>query len=241
LLRTLSILITVLLIAACGGGGTPAAAPSAPAAAGESAAPAPAATAGASQAAAGPAFADILRSGKLTSYRVSYKMTTTGSGQDTGALEQTWYFKPPNTRLDFAMSDGYGGTSKISMFYLATGSYFCTIATEGNTCMQVAADGAGAQNLGFEIQDSFQNDPSAFNATISTGRSIAGQTALCYVIKGAAAVIFSEGTFCYTQTGVPLLSQWSAAGSSFTMEATSFTADVPDSDFVLPATPMKLP
>jgi hypothetical protein len=240
LLRSLAILITVLLVA-CGGGGTPAATPGTQAA-NESAAPSAAgATAAPSEAAAGPSFADILRSGKLTSYRVSYKMTTTGAGQDTGALEQTWYFKPPNTRLDFSMSDGYGGTSKISMFYLSTGSFFCTVAPEGTSCLQVAADGAGAQNLGFEIQDSFQDDPGAFDAAFREQRTIAGQSALCYVIKGAAAVMFSEGTFCYTRTGVPLLSQWAAAGSSFSMEATNFTTEVPDTDFKLPATPMKLP
>jgi hypothetical protein len=237
LLRPLAILTTVLLVA-CGGGGTPAATPGTQAANESAAASAAGATAAPSE--AGPSLADILRTGKLTSYRVAYKMTATGAGQDTGALEQTWYFKPPNTRLDFSVSDGYGGTSKISMFYLSTGSYFCTVAPEGTSCLQVTTDGAGAENLGFEIQDSLQEDPGSFNAAFRDQRTIAGQTALCYVIKGAAAM-FSEGTFCYTRTGVPLLSQWAASGSSFTMEATSFSTEVPDSDFKLPADPIKLP
>lgn len=237
-----SLFALTIVLAACGGGATPSTASQAPGGASEGGAPpAAAATAAPGQADAGPAFGDIVKSGKLATYRVSYKMTTTGSGQDANAVEQTWYFKPPKTRLDMSTSDGYGGTSKISMFFLENGSFMCTEASGAKSCLQLSAEAAGAQNLGFEIQDSFQDDPAAFNATSREKRTIAGQQAFCYLVRGAAAAVFSEGTFCYTSTGVPLLSQWAAAGASFTMEATSFTTNVPDSDFKLPAEPVKLP
>ncbi|MGH2377313.1 MAG: hypothetical protein ACRDGT_02430 [Candidatus Limnocylindria bacterium] len=239
MLRSVFVLLTVL-VAACGGGAAPASAPSAPgatAATSESAAPpAAAATAAPAQADAGPSFLDILQSGKLASYKISYKMTTTGTGQDAGAsLEQTWYFKPPNTRLDMSMDASSGG--KISMFMLETGTFMCTEASGQNSCLQVPGEAAAGQNMGFDIQSSFQDDPTAFNATTREERTIAGQQAHCYVIAGTPISGFTSGTFCYTRTGIPLLSEWDAQGSSFKMEATSFSADVPDSDFELPAEP----
>lgn len=238
-----ALIVTAVFLAACGGAGAPSggttesSAPSDPVAAPSGSA---AATAGAS-ANAGPAFSDLIRSGKLASYKVSYKMTGTGAGQSGGAVEQTWYFKPPNTRFDLSSDDGYGGTTKISMFFLETGSYMCTEAGGDKSCLQVSAEAAAQQNMGFDIQDSFLDDPAAFDATLREERTIAGQKAFCYVVKGAAAAMFSEGTFCYSATGIPLLSQWAAGGASFTMEATSFSATVADSDFTLPATPQKFP
>ena len=49
---------------------------------------------------------------------------------------------------------------------------------------------------------------------------------------------FSSGAFCYTKDGVPLLSHFAVQGASWTMEATSFSATVADSDFTLPAKPV---
>ena len=91
--------------------------------------------------------------------------------------------------------------------------------------------------MGFELQSTFQDDPSALNATRQEQRTIAGQQAYCYVLAGTPVTGFSSGTFCYTKSGVPLLSEWTAQGATFKMEATSFSATVPDSDFELPATP----
>jgi outer membrane lipoprotein-sorting protein len=236
LLRSFAALLTIVL-AACGGGGTPAAGPNASAANEGAAAPSGAAAAAPSQAAdSGPSFAEILQSGKLTSYKISYKMTTSGTGQDAAAsLEQTWYFKPPNTRFD--MAGDASGDGKISMFMLEKGTFMCTEASGQSSCFQVPGESTAGQNMGFDLQSTFQDDPSAFNATRQEQRTIAGQQAHCYVLAGTPVTGFSSGTFCYTKTGVPLLSEWVAQGATFKMEATSFSATVPDSDFELPATP----
>ena len=231
------LMLASVVLAACGGGGT---APSGGATeSGEPAAAsqAPGAASAAPSGDADPKFADILRSGKAASYKVTYKFTSTGSGQ-SGTSEQTWYFKPPKTRLDMIGDDGYGGTTKISMFFLDTGSFLCTEAGGDKSCLQVSADAAAGQNVGFEIQDSLASG--SFDGTFRERRTIAGQQALCYVVRGAAA-LFTEGTFCYTQSGIPLLSTWATGGASFTMEATAFSTSVADSDFTLPATPQKLP
>ena len=164
-------------------------------------------------------------------------MTTSGTGQDASAsLDQTWYFKPPNTRFDMAGAASTGG-GKISMFLLEKGIFMCTEASGQSSCFQVPGETAAGQNMGFDLQSTFQDDPSAFNATRQEQRTIAGQQAHCYVLAGTPVSGFSSGTFCYTKSGVPLLSEWTAQGATFKMEATSFSATVPDSDFELPATP----
>lgn len=164
-------------------------------------------------------------------------MTTSATGQGSASIEQTWYFKPPNTRFDM-LGDASTGGGKISMYMLETGTFMCTEGEGQTSCLSIPGDAATSQNMGLELQNSFQNDPSAFNATSREERTIAGQQAHCYVLAASALVGFSSGTFCYTKTGIPLLSEWSADGATFKLEATSFSADVPDSDFKLPAQPV---
>lgn len=187
-----------------------------------------------------PTFADIVASGKLATYKVSYRMTATSGGAgDT--IEQTWYFRPPDTRLDFAATEAGATRGRISIFFLASGTFMCTADGRESSCFELSGDAADAQNVGFDIQDSFRNDPAAFDATLRETRTIAGQQAFCYLVRDPAVVVFTEGTFCYTRTGVPLLLQWDSSEGSVTMEATAFSTSVPDSDFMLPATPIRYP
>lgn len=226
----------VLIASACGGGASQPSA-TAPATAAQAtqpdAATAPAAT---SQADAGPSFADLVRGGKLASYKVTYKWTSTAGGQSTTS-QQTWYFKPPKTRLDF--SDGQ--SSSLSTFMLDTGTYLCTVQGNDKSCFQTSTDAATDQNVAFDLQEDFQKDPSALNATLKETRTIAGQQAFCYTIRELVATQVGAVTMCYSRTGIPLLMQWGVGADTFSMEATAFSTDVPDSDFVLPATPIKLP
>lgn len=163
-------------------------------------------------------------------------MTTSATGQGSATLEQTWYFKPPNTRFDM-VGDASTGGGKISMFILEKGTFMCTEGGGQTSCLSMPGDAAADQNMGFDLQNTFQDDPSAFNATSREERTIAGQQAYCYILAASPVAGFTSGTFCYTKTGVPLLSEWTAQGATFKLEATSFSATVPDSDFELPATP----
>ena len=239
-----SLVVAALILASCGGGATAPAA-SEPAAAATQGAAATAAPAGAATAApaaaAEPAFADIIRSGKAATYKVAYKITVTGAGQGgDAATGMALYFKPPKTRIDLSGTQE-GKTSAIAIYYLDTGTFFCTADGDQKSCLQTSTDPGEGQAAGFEIQESFREDPAGLNATFRENRTIAGQQALCYVVRGTVALGFSDGTFCYTSSGVPLLSTWSAEGVSWTMEATSYSATVPDNDFTLPAAPMKVP
>ncbi|MEP6694747.1 MAG: hypothetical protein ABJB39_08895, partial [Chloroflexota bacterium] len=58
----------------------------------------------------------------------------------------------------------------------------------------------------------------------------------CYDVKSTvAAAGLTDGRFCYSTQGIPLLQRFGAAGGTWSMEATHLSTTVPDADFALPA------
>lgn len=174
-----------------------------------------------------PAFGQVLASAGATEYKVTYKLTDGG--------EQSWFFKPPKTRFDFS-STVSGQTSVISIYALPDGAFTCFSGT-----------GAAAQCIGMSgLQTALQQNPAAlytetmiqhpeqFSGVLVETRQIAGQQAFCYDVRAAAAIAsLSDGRFCYSSQGILLLERF----PGFSMEATTFSTTVPDSDFALPARP----
>jgi len=237
----LSLLFSTLV--ACGGaapatGGAGAGAGAT--AATQGAAPTTAATAsGAGGAASSAKLADLLSASKNAQYKITYKISVSGVGAQGVSGEQTWYYKPPRARFDFAMSQG-GQSLSISYFSLPDGTFYCFNAGQAQ-CLKIAGVSSPLdQNPAAVAQRSLVDDPNSFGATFTSSRTIAGQTGQCYDVKAnsAAAGGFSTGSFCYTKDGVPLLSQFSIQGASWSMEATNYSATVLDSDFTLPAKPV---
>ena len=230
--------LSALLVAVIACGGSTPTTSGASASAGAttaSTAPSAAASAAVSPAASGARLSDLLASSRTAQYKVTYKIS--GSGAQGFSTEQTWYFKPPRSRFDFGMSQG-GQTLTISFFSLPDGTFYCFNAGQAQ-CLKVSGVSSPLDQNPLAVANrSLIENPSAFGATFSSSRNIAGQTASCYdVTSGAASAGFSTGSFCYTSDGVPLLSQFSASGATWSMEATNYSATVPDSDFTLPARP----
>ena len=222
--------IALLVASACGGSAAPAAQAPAPTAAATTAAPPPA-TAASPAAAAGPNIADLLKAGKASTYKVTYKWSITAGGQTQNA-EQTWYYKAPNARFDYSL--GQGGS--FSIFALADGTYVCTTAGGTSFCQKSAGPSAFGQNPAADLALQLQDRPDQFNATFTGSQTIAGQQAQCYTVRslGTVAAGVGEVSSCYSTAGVPLKTAISSQGSSFTMEASAFSTSVTDADFKLP-------
>ena len=219
--------VALIVAAACGGGGSqPTAGSPAASAAATSAAATPAATA----AAAGPKLVDLIKQGKLAAYKVTYKWTMAGSGQNIDST-QTWYYKPPKMRYDFAVA-GQGGVS-ISYFVLEDGAYICTALTGTAFCQKTAGQAELQQNPAASFDLQMSGKPDQFNATFTGSKTIAGQQAQCFGVKSVAAGAFGDVNSCYSSSGVPLFMQINSQGSNMTMEATSFSTTVSDADFKL--------
>jgi hypothetical protein len=227
--RIVGIGIATLFAVACGGGAAPAtsatqaasAAPAATTAATVAPSPSPAAQ-------SGPKLSDLVKSGKLTSYKVSYKWSTGQAGQEG---QQTWYYKPPKARYDYAIA----GAGTFSVFKLEDGAYFCTIVPgAGGFCQKLPGEAGLQQNAAADFDLQVSGKPDQFSAIAAGTKTIAGQQAQCFTVKALAGAGFGDATSCYSSTGVPLFMQMGAQGQSVTMEATTFSTTVSDDDFKLP-------
>jgi hypothetical protein len=226
------LVFAVVIAASCGG--TPSTTTSG--AAGASAAGSPGGTASPALADS-PSFGQILSSAKASEYKVTYKLTSTGGAASVSG-EQSWFFKPPKARFDF-VSSAAGQTSTVSLFALPDGTFMCfgtgpTAQCIGMTGLETALQ----QNPAAFYQESLIQHPDQWNGVLVETRHIAGYHAHCYDVKPvSAAVGMTEGRFCYSTQGIPLLQRFSAEGGTWSMEAKSLSTKVPDSDFALPATP----
>jgi hypothetical protein len=233
MMRLLIALTVALALAACGGAAPVAQAPVATTAAATTVArstqsASTAAPAGTSS--TGPNIGDLVKAGKQTNYKVTYQWTI-GSGAQAVTSEQTWFSKGTNTRFDFGLGAGLGS---ISVYSIADGTFLCTAVGGVATCQKTSAEAALQSNPAAEFGLQLATNPGQFNSSYQGTRSIAGQQAQCYAVTGTGG--FSDVTSCYSSTGVPLLTQMSAQGAAFAMEATNFSTTVSDADFVLPAT-----
>lgn len=233
MMRVLIVLMAAAIaLAACGGAASPSAqGPAATTAAGASGATSTqSSTTAAPATASGPNIADVLKAGKATTYKATYKWSITAGGQTTTS-EQTWYYKAPNSRFDFSAGPG----ASFSIFSLADGTYVCTNAGGSSFCQKSADQGAFGQNPAADFALQLQGDPTKFNASFTGSQSIAGQQAQCYSVKSLAGGAFGDVSTCYSSAGVPLKTTITSSGSTLTMEATAFTTNVTDADFKLPA------
>jgi hypothetical protein len=241
--RFVSVLLASAFVAACGGGAstTTTASAGASAAATSAATTAPSAAASsAPSAASGPKLADLLLAGKNAQYKISYKLTATGSASSFSGT-QSWYFKPPKSRFDFSFAAAPGAPAQsMSIFSIPDGQFMCFTQGGPATCLSLPATGSPMDaNLAASFQGSLVDHPDQFGGTFTGTKTIAGVQGSCYDVKAtaAAATGLSSGSFCYSKEGIPLLSQFSVQGNSWSMEATNVSTTVPDSDFVLPAKP----
>src|SRR6266550_3026555 len=187
---------------------------------------------------AGPSFAQVLGSAKATEYKVTYKLTTT-VGADTINGEQSWFFKPPRARFDFSSTAG-GQSSSLSLYALPDGTYMC-FGGAGQTASCIGMTGldtALQQNPAALYQEALLQHPDQYSGVLVETRQIAGQQASCYDVKSTAASAgLTDGRFCYSSQGIPLLQRFDVQGATWSMEATNLSSTVPDSDFTLPSKP----
>ena len=236
--RFLSAVLVSAFIAACGGGASTTSTASAGASAAATTAPSAAASS-APSAASGPKLADLLLAGKNAQYKISYKLTATGPAASFSGT-QSWYFKPPKSRFDFSFAAPGAPAQSVSIFSGPDGQFMCFTQSGPAMCLSLPATGSPMDaNLAASFQGSLVDHPDQYGGAFTGTKTIAGVQGSCYDVKAAAAAAtaLSSGSFCYSKEGIPLLSQFSAQGSSWSMEATNVSTTVPDSDFVLPAKP----
>ena len=190
---------------------------------------------------AAPPFSDLVKGAKQASYKIVYKVSGTSAGQSVSG-EQTWYVKPPRSRIDISATAA-GEAGSASMYQLEDGTYVCTAVTGQKTCFKSGREQAMQQNQGMQVEEQVRDKPDQVDAIYQGTRQIAGQQGQCYAVKpkAGAQAGFTEGIFCYSIQGFPLLMQSKDQGFEIAMEATSFSATVNDADLQLPAQAVEIP
>lgn len=183
-----------------------------------------------------PPFEDVLSASKKIEYEVTFQFTATGPRQ-VFIGEQSWFFKPGKARFD--LKSTLAGKSSMSLFALPDGAFMCLGAGAQAECTAISGlETALQQNPAAFYQASLIAHPEQFSAVLVGTRHIAETHAHCYEVRPLA--ITSElpsGRFCYSKDGIPLALRVSAPAGQWSMEATSLSATVPDSDLTLPAMP----
>jgi hypothetical protein len=186
-----------------------------------------------------PKFADLAAASKVAIFKITYRIGATGSGQDAVIADQTWYFKPPRARLDFVSL--YGGPGpRVSQFMLPEGTFVCEDKAGQIGCTAINSTPLDQNMVATALHDVVDN-PARYNATFKEVKKIAGQDGLCYDVAPSTSSAFAAGTFCFTKDGISLLSRATYGSVTWSMEATSVSLTVPDSDFILPARPQTRP
>jgi hypothetical protein len=183
-----------------------------------------------------PPFDQVLSASQAIEYEVKYQFTATGPRQ-AFIGEQSWSFKPGRARFD--LKSTLAGKSSMSLFALPDGTFMCLGAGAQAECTGISGlETALQQNPAAFYQASLIAHPEQFSAVLVGTRHIAETHAHCYDVRPLASSSgLPDGRFCYSKDGIPLVSRVSSPTGQWSMEATSLSTTVPDSNFALPAKP----
>lgn len=237
--RMLIVLATLsLVLGACGGGAGTTANEDRTEAEAETAASDAKGTAAPAQGGDADALTEMQKKRRQATFKVEYKWTSQGRSGSSSQQNETWYSKPPRSRIDFGNASEH---QWMSQFILDNGVFVCQTTGGKSDCWKGGGEAKDVEDLSFTAAimtawEGILTDPS-IGASRET-RMIAGQQGSCAKATNVLMLGFSEITVCYAKNGVPLLLEWKAGSDLFRMEATSYTTTVAEKEFELPAKPM---
>lgn len=155
----------------------------------------------------------------------------------TDGEEASWvyYFDGENSRVDIQSEDG----SFISIT-TPDASYFCTEADGEGLCFE--GEGSEFTNPFLPLFDQYASSDAIFTyldlfTDVDVDKSseeIAGVDTDCFTASGDFGTESGTIKWCFSETGVLLLSQYDFEGESFEMRATEFSNEVPGDAFEPP-------
>jgi hypothetical protein len=148
----------------------------------------------------------------------------------------TYYFDGDSSRVDIEADDG-------AFISISTpdASYLCTESDGEGLCF--SGDGSGAfTNPFLPLFDQYASSDAIFTYldlftdvdVEKSSEDIAGVDTDCFTASGDFGSESGTIKWCFSETGVLLLSQYDLDGSSFEMRATDFSSEVPGDAFEPP-------
>lgn len=164
---------------------------------------------------------------KIKTYKVTYSIAT--SETENPASEMTMYYSGSDkVRIDTSGTSG-GQQMSTSLYILAGKTYICTEKPQ-KMCIQQNTE---ANPEVFTGQEDVEKNLESYSIMPLPSRTIAAVNSQCYRITVSGGEMIDS---CYSSGGIMLYTKT----RSSEMTAKSFTTNVPDSDFTLPAQPQSL-
>jgi hypothetical protein len=226
------VVVSSMLMWACGGGGN-----KEPGAATEPVATSPAGETpevGMTPQTGGDAgqFKELASQFKNATFKVTYKVSGSATREGVDGT-MVWYKEGDNLRIDIS-GTLQGQRMNAVVIARPDQSYLCTETPgvgEGGTCyLAPGGPSQGADQIISGLEKALA-DPNVQVLGTET-REIAGQAARCFTMQTSGSA--GESEVCLSNEGVPLLSKAALAQGDMVLEATDYGRDVSESDFEPP-------
>jgi hypothetical protein len=172
----------------------------------------------------------LLAQGLRATYRVTYAtVSPDGEGGDVYVV----FNRPPQTRIDTIAVGSSNATSLIIGGDQTTATIGCSGGPDTWACLSISSLGDSLLKAAGPIGFLSATDFDLFDVVGADNRAVAGQTTQCFELRPREGTGATNTEYCLTADGVPLYT----VSSSGTVEATEFSPDVSDEDFLPPAAP----
>lgn len=175
---------------------------------------------------------EILKDADKVEYVVTYETNAEfEGGKYVGTT--TMYEGGERSRTDFALE--FGGQQIVgASITTPEKSYFCGDQDGEKVCFEFPADQESIfpdpSEQFSDTVDQFGDNSDQYSISAAPGRTIAGQSAICFEVEGPEGT----GTVCFSKDGVLLFMDMDSPDGKFSMEATEYRLGVTDEDFEPP-------
>ena len=175
-------------------------------------------------------FLDLLTEGLDSTYKVTYQTTTpAGDKGDTTIV----FHRPPQTRIDTIPPESSVASSLIIGGNADTLTVSCSGGPNQWECIEIEPLGDSLLIAAGPFVFLDAAGVASYEVSETESRTIAGQSARCFRLLFQEAETGEEIDYCFNDAGVPLY----GAPLFGTVEATEYSTDASDEDFVSPVEP----
>ncbi len=177
-------------------------------------------------------FRDLLTEGLDSTYKVTYQTTTPeGDKHDSYVI----FNRPPLARVDLIPLDPVD----LSSIIIGGNEESVTVSCSGREgeweCFEIQAFRGSILADAGPIIFFTATDLVSFDVSETEGRTLTGQAARCFRLTPRQGAAGEDTEFCLNMDGVPLY----ARADFGTVEATEFSVEVSQQDFVSPVDPQR--
>jgi predicted small lipoprotein YifL len=167
-------------------------------------------------------FMDFVKKKLSAEYVVTYEITA-----DDQKYTMKQYVSGKNMRTDMTLDQGEART------YILDKVFYTCMNTDGWQCFKM--ESPETEQLATDYMADVEMNPDNYDISFSGTKTVAGEKAFCFDVTVKQEGLTADVSQCFSAEGVPLYIKADAKGTSMEMIAKSYSKNVKDSDFTVPA------